>query len=185
MSSPVRILVPEHTDGQRMSAARIPVAGRRARRAGGPAKTAAEHRFWRFITVDDGQGGCWVWSGAVRGYGYGSFWNGEKNVRAHRFAYEAFVGPVPADLELDHLCRNRACVNPTHLEPVTGAENTRRACSKFHETHCSHGHELTPENTRLERGGTYRRCRQCECETKRRLRVRSRVELATTGRAGH
>lgn len=77
-------------------------------------------------------GPCWLWTGALK-KGYGHFCSQARRDRprtwigAHRWAYEAMVGPIPADLELDHLCRNPPCVNPGHLEPVTSAENLRRA----------------------------------------------------------
>lgn len=93
---------------------------------GGTPAVSPVERFWRFVIVDDGNDGCWPWRGAVRGKGYGSFWDGTKSVRAHRFAYETFVGPIPDDRELDHLCRNRLCVNPQHLEPVTRSVNQLR-----------------------------------------------------------
>ena len=70
--------------------------------------------------------GCWEWSGAKDGDGYASMHYAGRCYRAHRFAYEQFVGPIPKGLVLDHLCRNRGCVRPDHLEPVTNAENIRR-----------------------------------------------------------
>lgn len=77
--------------------------------------------------------------------------------------YEAFVGPIPDGLQIDHLCRVRHCVNPAHLEPVTIAENVRRGAAA--QTHCKYGHEYTPENTVIHHGG--RECRTCN-------RIRSR-----------
>ena len=70
--------------------------------------------------------GCWLWTGAtVRGYG--QFWQGDRKILAHRFAYVNLVGLVPIGKELDHLCRVRCCCNPAHLEPVTRRENMLRA----------------------------------------------------------
>lgn len=98
--------------------------------AGGPpkARTAIE-RFADMVRIVP-CGGCWEWTGAT-GRGYGRFRvggrNGGRQVPAHRWLYEQMVCPVPDDLELDHLCRNRNCVNPAHLEPVTGSENLRRS----------------------------------------------------------
>lgn len=72
-------------------------------------------------------GPCWVWTAARHGKGYGMFSvDRKRKVRAHRFAYEMMVGPIPEGLDLDHLCRNRACVNPEHLEPVTRSVNLKR-----------------------------------------------------------
>jgi hypothetical protein len=87
-------------------------------------------RFWLKVDRQD-QGECWRWTGAVAG-GYGRFWIGPgrargRPVQAHRFAYELLVGPIPDGLTIDHLCLNKLCVNPAHMEPVTGAENSRRA----------------------------------------------------------
>lgn len=115
--------------------------------------------------------GCWNWTGYLNTGGYGSLYTGEKpSVLSHRFSYEHFVGPIPDGLALDHLCRNKGCVNPFHLEPVTRAENTRRAFAL--QTHCKYGHEYTPENTHISVVGS-RKCRQCNRERNWRRRGRA------------
>lgn len=76
----------------------------------------------------DGANGCWLWTAYVRPNGYGRFMVAAgKAEYAHRFAYELWVGPIPAGMCLDHRCRNRRCVNPAHLEPVTQLENLLRS----------------------------------------------------------
>lgn len=78
------------------------------------------------IAVDDNR--CWIWMGSITASGYGNAWvPGMRGTRAHRITYELLVGPIPDGLDLDHLCRVRNCVNPTHLEPVTRRENLRRS----------------------------------------------------------
>ena len=120
-------------------------------------------RFWTKVHKTDT---CWLWTGGIS-HGYGSFdlpgvgrW---RAVRAHRFAYEALVGPIPEGMVIDHLCRVKACVNPDHLEPVTQRTNLLRgqsfAAVNAAKTHCVHGHEFTPANTIVSPGR--RRCRSC------------------------
>ena len=85
-------------------------------------------RFWSKVDKN-GPGGCWLWTASLNNRGYGRFGptGQRKLVRAHRWAYEAVVGPIPDGLVIDHLCGVKRCVNPAHLEPVTNFENLRRA----------------------------------------------------------
>ena len=86
--------------------------------------TKLPERFWARVYVGP-ETRCWLWKTPGLG-GYGSFMLKRVRKYAHRWSYEELVGPIPADLEIDHLCRNRACVNPAHLEPVTRKINTQR-----------------------------------------------------------
>lgn len=86
-------------------------------------RTAAE-RFQAFIEVEGD--GCWRWVGGISSTGYGKFWLDGKTIPAHRVSYEMHVGVIPGGMEIDHLCRVRSCVNPEHLQPVTGRENIAR-----------------------------------------------------------
>lgn len=114
---------------------------------------------------------CWILSGAQRN-GYAVIRYGGRVVQAHRLAYEVYVGPIPEGLQLDHLCRQRACANPAHLEPVTPRENTLRgesiSAGYAKRTHCKHGHELTSENVYTYPTGNARACRTCHREYQRR-----------------
>lgn len=113
----------------------------------------------------DASTGCWVWKGSRSGKGYGSIRIEGKAKTLHRVVYEVLRGPVPGDLTLDHLCRNRSCVNPDHLEPVTSRENTLRgegvAARNARKTHCIRGHKFTPENTKIRKDNGGRQCRTC------------------------
>ena len=137
----------------------------------------AERLFWQYIEKKD-QLGCWPWSGPTREGRYGVI--GQRY--AHRFAYELLVGPIPRDLEIDHLCRNRLCVNPDHLEPVTHRENILRGISlparRARQNHCKNGHAFTTENTYFRDNGN-RTCRTCHC-----AKQRDRKKLVIIARAG-
>ena len=113
------------------------------------------------------ESGCWEWTGALNGNGYSCVGQNGASRLAHRVSYELLVGPIPDGLTIDHLCRNRPCVNPSHLEPVTGAENTRRMFRL--QTRCVHGHPLSGENLRrVSRADGLRRvCITCRRETNR------------------
>ncbi len=124
----------------------------------------------RFHEKLDRTGDCWLWTGARSTSGYARLRVDGRSVDVHRWAYGLFVGPIPDGLQLDHLCRVRHCVRPSHLEPVTQVENMRRGrgigVRNSLKTHCPQGHEYTPDNT-LNEGGA-RRCRICRARTKQR-----------------
>lgn len=116
-------------------------------------------RFWSKLDKSDG---CWLWTAACNRDGYGAFSVNGRMVKAHRFAYEELVGPIPDGLVIDHLCRNRECVNPAHLEPVTHVENVRRGRpgdQNRRKTHCPMGHPYDDANTIHKNGRRF--CRAC------------------------
>lgn len=140
-----------------------------------------ERRFWSRV---DKSGDCWLWLGGYSGNGYGRFSpKRDKGVGAHRFAYESVVGPIPSGKEIDHLCRNRGCVNPAHLEVVTSKQNLLRgegACAQnARKTHCPQGHPYDFANTLIKidrKGRRGRACRACHRTRSRQRQARLRRE---------
>lgn len=129
-----------------------------------------EDRFWEKVDKTD-DGGCWLWTAYTMPNGYGLFGvRRGKMILAHRFAYQVRVGEIPSGLVIDHLCRVRNCVNPTHLEAVTQWENVLRGAGgpNGRKTHCPNGHEYTEENVYRRPGYPGSRyCRQCRRERSR------------------
>lgn len=134
-------------------------------------------RFWS--KVERTTGGCWDWLGSLRpnGYGYIRF-SGDTFV-AHRLSFELTGHSIPSGAVIDHLCRNRRCVNPDHLEPVENRENVLRGVGptavNSKKTHCSRGHRFTRENTYLwasRDGSQHRQCRECQRQMGRERRAR-------------
>jgi hypothetical protein len=125
--------------------------------------------------------GCWLWTGKVNSRGYGYVPGGTGSIAAHRFSYKAHGRKIPEGMVLDHLCNNRLCVNPDHLNPTTDRENTLRAngptAVNARKTHCKRGHEFTAENTYRNHRG-HRECWACK-----RMLKRLATPTQTPGRA--
>ena len=137
-----------------------------------PYRTIIENRRARFMkrVEIDAHSGCWNWTGPVNRGGYGaSAINGQRTL-AHRAFWIFERGPVPRGLDLDHLCRNRRCINPDHLEPVTRSVNLRRG---FEARGCINGHPFSKEGfsiIRRSNGTTERRCKICQRNSNERVR---------------
>ena len=146
-----------------------------------PRPTTSE-RFWEKVNQhgpipahSPELGRCWIWKAARAGGGtgqYGTFYDGHRDVTAHRWAWEHFKGPIPEGLTIDHLCRVKLCVNPDHLEPVTVRENNLRASRLI--THCPYGHPYDEKNTRMYRGSRF--CKECDRRRSREYSRRKRLE---------
>lgn len=128
---------------------------------------SVEERFWRYVDSADPLG-CWRWTGAIDGQtGYGRLNVEGRTEYAHRVSYQLCIGDLDPELTIDHLCRNRWCVQPLHLEQVTLRENVRRQPRLLGDT-CRRGHPLTGDN--LATWGNRRHCRICNAEDARRWR---------------
>lgn len=149
----------------------------------GYAATPIAERLRRSIRIN-AKTSCWEWQKHVGAWGYpqigiGSRKDGSRRiVYAHRLSYETFVASIPAEYQVDHLCRNKCCINPLHLEAVTEAENIRRAgggnvfgAKQRAKTLCPKGHEYSGRNLLLKKGGK-RQCRACTVVSTRAWRAR-------------
>ena len=134
-------------------------------------------RFWEKVRPAPPMA-CWEWTAATS-HGYGVFVIERKNLRAHRVAYELMIGPIPQGLVLDHLCHNRGCVNPYHLDPVPLEVNSGRSLAGeinrariLAQQFCVRGHDLNDPTVARVTSDGYRQCREC----KRIWRTRRRME---------
>lgn len=132
--------------------------------------------FWSKVSIADN--GCWIWTKGKTGKGYGAYAIKRVVHLAHRVSYTALVGDIPDGLQIDHGCRDHACVNPDHLEPVTGRENLMRggtlAAANAAKTHCPNNHPYSGNNLLISRGR--RICRTCNRERMRTRRLSGRRE---------
>ena len=128
--------------------------------------------------IEEDSAGCWNWVGHKNIDGYGIISIKDRPKYAHRIAYEEFVGPVDDGKFIDHICRNRICVNPEHMESVTSRENTLRGVGitamNAKKTHCPSGHEYSKKNTR--RYGNERYCKECVRVNVRSYRARLKAK---------
>jgi hypothetical protein len=135
-----------------------------------------------FLARIDKTGDCWMWTGRVDKYGYGRL----SPHRAHRLAYQTFIGAIPAGMQVDHRCHNedadcpggrvclhRRCVNPAHLQLLTLEGNA--AAARSSRRFCANGHEFTPENSYTRPDDGYRKCRRCMADAAARYQQRRRA----------
>lgn len=159
------------------------VVGRRGGRGRGPRTVTEVIQHLADNSAYDPESGCVVWQATLSNEGYGAFnWKcGDRVIyTAHRISYHVLNGTVTPGLVVDHLCRNRACIRPDHLDLVTQRENVLRSpiapgAINAAKTHCPQGHEYTPENTYIQlprpgRMATGRLCKTCTASRSRRSR---------------
>lgn len=167
-----------------MTVMTVPIMGV-SRRAPQRRRRPVLERFLAKVAIQPD--GCLLWTAAVDRHGYGGF-RAEQDrwVTAHRWYYQHINGPVPEGLELDHLCRVRACVNPAHLRPVTRRENQLAPGSESdsakhaNQTVCSRGHEYLPTNVQPSATAErVRRCRACSNAVNRARRLLTKTGIAS------
>lgn len=135
-------------------------------------------RFWNNISKTDT---CWLWIGYKMNKGYGFFSMDNRPYLSHRISYQIHKGDIPKELELDHLCRIRHCVNPDHLEAVAHSENMARG-KHATKIYCIRGHEFTGKNTINRKGNNgrnQRECRQCKNIRAKKYRQNSKRSQKT------
>jgi hypothetical protein len=151
------------------------VNGEPKRKHNGPYPKPIKERILAAVHVDSN--GCWHWTKYVKPNGYGQVGvPGRYPQYVHRVAYEAWVGPIPDGLHLDHLCRQRDCCNPRHLQPVTAAVNVRRAFELI--THCPQGHPYDESNTYRHATKPGRQCRACRNAHSQRSTAKAAARVA-------
>ena len=150
----------------------------------GTRKTTPAHtRFWSKV---DASGDCWTWTGSKKSSDYGGFFYDGRVGYAHRFSYALHFGEIPDGATIDHLCRNKSCVNPSHLEAVTQLQNNRRRTQGEGSrgqviSTCDRGHEKTPDN--VYRHGTDYHCMKCRAINAAERLARKRDEINAKRRA--
>ncbi len=136
-------------------------------------------RIWKFIKIPKDPNGCWIWIGCFHWNGYGQLTFDHEHYRSHRFVYEYLVDQIPKGIELHHVCENRRCVNPFHLQPLTPKEHMMKGMGigriNIEKTHCNHGHKFTKENIINYNGWRY--CRKCKDRIDREYRNKKRQIL--------
>jgi hypothetical protein len=150
-----------------------------------PKGTPIRDRIRAWVEVDNA--GCWIWQSVISVNGYAHIGTDGSTRSAHRVSYEAFVGPIPEGMVIDHLCRNRACVNPEHLKPVDQRSNVMRSpialgAINAAKTHCAQGHPYDAGNTYVyaRPGTTIRVCRTCSRARTRAYQLRKQNRSAVS-----